>query len=417
MSEEALHRLRLQRHSTPGILIIGGMLVFTISVFASFILRAQELTHAVSVINVEIPVRVYRGGIFVDSLTIKDFEVFEDGKPQPIEAVYLIKKADIIREEGKKEIKPKVARRFIFLLEMTEYLPEVGKAMDYFLDNVIEPDDSFEVYTPAKSYRMKSHVFEVNPKEKVKEQLRDILRRDIITGGSEYRNLLRELRTSLANMNLQDYRLYLEQLQTLREVDQKNMVAFAENLKKQDGQKHAFLFYQQEVLPQLRPDVLLRAQMGAEASGDWQGVFDMMDLFDLFHRDVKFDVGAIQKAYSDASISVHFLFITKTRMTGSDITETNQSTETNRPSDIIMAAKSEDIYSAFNEIARATGGISTTSANAAFAFKTAVDASENYYLIYYRPRDYKADGKFHETKVKVTTGNYQVAHRAGYWAK
>jgi hypothetical protein len=113
MSEEALHRLRLQRHSTPGILIIGGMLVFTISVFASFILRAQELTHAVSVINVEIPVRVYRGGIFVDSLTIKDFEVFEDGKPQPIEAVYLIKKADIIREEGKKEIKPKVARRFI----------------------------------------------------------------------------------------------------------------------------------------------------------------------------------------------------------------------------------------------------------------------------------------------------------------
>ena len=299
---------------------------------------------------------------------------------------------------------------------MTEYLPEIGKAMDYFLDNVIEPDDSFEVYTPVKPYRMKSHVFEINSKEKVKEQLRDILRRDIITGGSEYRNLLREIRTSLANMNLQDYRLYLEQLQTLREVDQKNMVAFAENLKKQDGQKHAFLFYQQEVLPQLKPAVLIRAQMGAEASGDWQGVFDMMDLFDLFHRDVKFDVGAIQKAYSDASISVHFLFITKTRVTGSDITETNQSTETNRRSDIIMVEKSEDIYSAFNEIARATGGISTTSANAASAFKTAVDASENYYLIYYKPQDYKADGKFHEVKIKVKTGNFAVLHRAGYFA-
>ena len=183
ISKEDLHRFRLRRRSTPGVLIMGGVLVFAISISASFVLRAQELTHAVSVINVEIPVRVYRGGIFVDSLTIKDFEVFEDGKPQPIEAVYLIKKTDIQREEGKKEIKPKVARRFIFLFEMTEYLPEIGKAMDYFLDNVIEPDDSFEVYTPVKSYRMKSHVFEINPKEKVKEQLRDILRRDIIMGG------------------------------------------------------------------------------------------------------------------------------------------------------------------------------------------------------------------------------------------
>jgi len=417
MRKEALRRFRLSRRLTPGILVMGGILAFAISISASFILRAQELTHVVSVVNIEIPTRVYKGGTFIDSLTIKDFEVFEDGKPQPIEAVYLIKKADVIREEGKKDIKPTVARRFVFLFEMTEYLPEIGKAMDYFLDNVIEPDDSFEVYTPAKSYRMKSHVFEINPKEKVKEQLRDILRRDIIIGGSEYRDLLRELRTSLANMNLQDYRLYLDQMQILREVDQKNMVAFAENLKKQDGQKHAFLFYQQEVLPQLKPDVLLRAQIGAEASGAWQGVFDLLDLFDLFHRDVKFDVDAIQKAYSDASISVHFLFITKTRVTGSDITETNQSTETNRRSDIIMVEKSEDIYSAFNEIARATGGISTTSANAVAAFKTAADASENYYLIYYRPQNYKADGKFHEIKVKVTTGSYQVAHRAGYWAK
>ncbi len=371
----------------------------------------QELSHVVSVINIEIPTRVFKGDKFIDHLTINDFEVYEDGQPQPIEAVYLIKKADIKREEGKKEIKPRLSRLFIFLFEMTEYLPETDKAMDYFIDQVILPDDSFEVVTPVKTYRMKSDVFDIIPKETVKKQLKEILRRDIITGGSEYRNLLRELRISLANMNLQDYRLYLEQLQTLREVDQKNMVAFAEELKKQDGQKHAFLFYQQEVLPQLKPAVLIRAQMGAEASGDWQGVFDMMDLFDLFHRDVKFDVGAIQKAYSDASISVHFLFITKTRMTGSDITETNS------PSDIIMVAKSEDIYSAFNEIARATGGISTTSANAAAAFKTAVDASENYYLIYYKPQNYKADGKFHELKVKVKSGNYNVIHRAGYIAR
>lgn len=54
--------------------------------------RAQEISQDVSVINIEVPVRVFKGDQFVDFLTIKDFEVFEDGIPQKIEAVYLIEK-------------------------------------------------------------------------------------------------------------------------------------------------------------------------------------------------------------------------------------------------------------------------------------------------------------------------------------
>lgn len=61
-------------------------------VFLGFGIFAQELQHQVSVVNIEIPVRVFKGDTFIDSLTINDFEVFEDGKLQQIEAVYLIKK-------------------------------------------------------------------------------------------------------------------------------------------------------------------------------------------------------------------------------------------------------------------------------------------------------------------------------------
>jgi len=367
----------------------------------------QELSHVVSVINIEIPTRVFKGDKFIDHLTINDFEVYEDGQPQPIEAVYLIKKADIKREEGKKEIKPRLSRLFIFLFEMTEYLPETDKAMDYFIDQVILPDDSFEVVTPVKTYRMKSDVFDIIPKETVKKQLKEILRRDIVMGGSEYRNLLRDVRASLEEGNLNDYRMYLEQLETLRKLDQKKMIAFAEELKKQDGQKNVFLFYQQEVLPQLAPDARARMML----SGDPQSALEQMELLDSYTRDVRFDVGAIQKAFSDASVSINFIFITKTQMTGRDVTNMNPSWN------IVMVEKSEDFFSAFREIARATGGLSTSSANAASAFKTAVDASENYYLIYYRPQNYKADGKFHELKVKVKSGNYNVIHRAGYIAR
>jgi len=74
-----------------------------------------------------------------------------------------------------------------------------------------------------------------------------------------------------------------------------------------------------------------------------------MELQDLYIREAKFDVGAVEKAYSDASVTIHFLFITKTQMSGTDISERN-------PVDnIILVEKSEDIFSAFSEIAPGDG--------------------------------------------------------------
>jgi hypothetical protein len=41
---------------------------------------AQEVQHDVVAINVEVPVRVFKGNTFIDNLTMEDFEVYEDGK-------------------------------------------------------------------------------------------------------------------------------------------------------------------------------------------------------------------------------------------------------------------------------------------------------------------------------------------------
>ena len=72
------------------------ILLAAISVF-SLVFFAQEITHETLVINIEVPVRVFKSGEFVDNLTIDDFEVYEDGILQQIEAVYLIKKKAIER--------------------------------------------------------------------------------------------------------------------------------------------------------------------------------------------------------------------------------------------------------------------------------------------------------------------------------
>ncbi len=85
-------------------------------------------------------------------------------------------------------------------------------------------------------------------------------------------------------------------------------------------------------------------------------------------------------------------------------------------SGIKMEDNYAEIFSAFSEMAKATGGLIQSSANAAFAFQKAVDASENYYLLYYSPASYKKDGKFKEIRVQVKNKNYRITHRAGYFA-
>ncbi|MCK7540062.1 MAG: hypothetical protein MZV63_58710 [Marinilabiliales bacterium] len=45
-------------------------------------LVAQDIQHETGTLNIEIPVRVFKGDAFVDGVTIADFEVYEDGKLQ-----------------------------------------------------------------------------------------------------------------------------------------------------------------------------------------------------------------------------------------------------------------------------------------------------------------------------------------------
>jgi len=58
---------------------------------------SQQVAEQTVVINIEVPVRVFQNGNFVENLTIDDFEILEEGIPQRIQAVYLIKKRTVER--------------------------------------------------------------------------------------------------------------------------------------------------------------------------------------------------------------------------------------------------------------------------------------------------------------------------------
>lgn len=345
-------------------------------------------------VNIEVPVRVFKGSKFVDELTIDDFEVYEDGKPQKVVALYLINKT-IVKEIKKSEeiFTPEVSRHFFLVFELIEYLPKIEDVVDYFFNNVMLPGDTLHIATPIRTYNFNNKAFELLPKEEIANQLKKKLRKDITLGSSRYKNLLRdyeEINTLNVDpdLKLQMKLTYLRRLRELTYFDLTKFLKLADYLKKMEGQKYVFLFYQKETMP-------IPEELGPTS----------LELFDL-QRNASFDVEKVKQAFSDSSISSHFVYITKAPRDdiGQEISGEG------------VIDQSPEIFSAFKEMAYATGGTVESSANAASSFQKVVDASESYYILYYRPLNYKKDGKFHNIKVKVKDRNYRVTHRAGYFA-
>lgn len=360
-------------------------------------LPAQDLQHAVSVVNIEVPVRVFRGDDFVEGLGLGDFEVFEDDKPQRIEAVYLVKKTGIEKKEEKeKAYAPDVSRNFFLVFELHEYLPQVGKAIDHFFEQVVAPGDRLVVATPVKTYHFKKEAFTRLATKKMADQMRDLLKTDLALGNSEYRSMMKSL-TDIFAMNVEwDLKrlLYMEAARALRDhkyLEENRLRAFADLLKGIDGQKHVFLFYQKELIP----------------------VLPGLDDFSLaeLNKDISFDTTKVKRAFSNSSIAIHFLFVTnKPGM------HDNLDVGRGNPLRVELFDQSDSIFGAFRDVARATGGIADSSANPLASFRKAVTASENYYLLYYSPSDRRADGRFRKIDVRVKGRGLRVTHREGYYA-
>ncbi len=375
-------------------------------VSAALFIFAQEIQHESVVVNIEVQTRVFRGNNFIDNLTKNDFLLYEDGILQEIDAVYLIKKTAIQREET--EMKPEVARQtfvpdtsrnIVLNFDMKDYLPKIEEALDQFIGNFLSPEDTLIVMTPVKTYNFKKEALSLLPKEKIAERLKEIVRKDIQLGSRDYKSLMRDyMRLYRSEMEL-DFKLYLMQdkireIQNNRYLPEKRMEDFANYLENMAGQKFVFFFYQNETIP-IPP-------FAVEDPKHFEFISEIMNF-------VTFDPEKIKRIFSDSSISLHFLYVTRTRSSLRDI-------ESRGTSDMTMQDISSNMFGILNGIAKATGGLTESSDNLASMFKKASDATENYYLLYYTPKDYTMDGKFKTIEVKVKDKNYRITHRQGYFA-
>jgi hypothetical protein len=281
---------------------------------------------------------------------------------------------------------------------------------------------------------MKSDILKSQTRELVFDKIMGLLRKDILVGNAEYDDVIEEMQALAATMaasirpvssdrdmqtpanpftagdtifdantsmeeQLQMYAHCLSRLEHLRDLDQGKVHGLADHLRGQTGQKEVFLFYQREYIPKIDPTIL-NALMSIYNERP-EIAETVTSVFEFFRREAPLDIGPVKRSFADAGATIHFLYLTR---------------QAPRARGVVMEEHSEDIFAPFREMAVATGGYKDSTANLDAAMKAAVAASENYYLLYYTPADYKADGTFRSLSVRVRGKDYRISHRQGYIA-
>jgi len=369
----------------------------------------------VTVRNVIVPVRVYDKNKFVDNLTIEDFELYEDGVLQKIEALHLTDKTQLSRAEGARGFIPQVARNYYLLFQLIDYNPKLGDAFDYFFSEVLLPEDNLTIMTPVKNYTLPRDALKKYSRDEISQDMQNIVRKDVQIGSANYRSVFRDLKRIVQSISgsgddvvdsaysleflLPRYRDALRTMEELRVVDEKLFLMFAQQLKRMGGQKIVFFFYQREFRPEISGTIYDIIQ--SEYQDRPNILAEVNDLFAMYRRDTTLSADRIKQAFADSSLDFYFLFMDR------------------RPESapgIIMREQSEDVFSTFSEVTKATGGLIRTSQNPAMGFKNVVTACECCYFLFYSPKDYKKDGKFKKIEVRVKNKDYSIKYRSGYIA-
>jgi hypothetical protein len=133
------NKIRYGRHN--GAFLILVCLAF----FAALAGQTEEtIKEAISVVNVEVPVRVFADGQSVPGLGKEDFEIFEDGKPQLINGFYSFHKKMKPQAEATSAStpgQPRAGRYFVLIFRIYEYNGQLENGLQYLFDSIFRPDD------------------------------------------------------------------------------------------------------------------------------------------------------------------------------------------------------------------------------------------------------------------------------------
>ena len=379
--------------------------------------------HEVSVRNVAVPFRALDGGTFISDLKVGDLELLDDGVTQKIAALYLISDGKIQNRETRVDYMPLLSQSYLFIFQIFEYSPEIEKSLAHFITNIYRTDDSLVIVTPFKSYSLSKEAVQNKARATIIKDMSAVIRRDTNIAAKEYNGILSSLKqatrsisssghantqsiegNSAAGMmglgdSLRNYRESLIKMDSLRLIREDRLIQFAQSLKRMGGLKNVYFFYQREYRPEISPSILQQLIDANSEDPNTTGL--LMELFQFYNRAGGYNSAKIKEAFADSFINFNFLFM---------------DSKAKNTFGLYMREQSEDAFEVLSQVAEATGGIVDTSRNPFSAFVNSAESSGTYYLLYYCPKSYKSDRKFHTITLRTKSGDLEIIHRMGYVA-
>ena len=265
-------------------------------------------------------------------------------------------------------------RNFIMIFQVLEYNSKLTDGVEYFFDKILKPQDQLTVLSPVRPYGFPPQTRQKYPLKKIIEQTKNVLKRDITLGVSNYNQTLQNMTrlvleisntwgnsgggnsmgsgASLNDLKRQmiQYRQMLLDLRNLRKLNENLFIQLAGLLKKFQGEKYINIFYQKElrIVPDRDTMEALRANPRVR--------FDAIELFDEDRNEEFMDVEKVIQVLKDSSVVVNFFYIQQhgRKRDGMELKEF-----------------SGDVYNVLSKIANATGGkVIATSKPAAALKKT-----------------------------------------------
>jgi hypothetical protein len=379
--------------------------VFVLAGWGAMYAFPQE-KHEVTVINIAVPLTVFEGDRFVTDLRLDDLELSEEGLPQKSLALYLINPTGVEKMGAERDFDVSLRRNYFLLFQITEYNPKLAEAIDSFFQQAIRPGDSVIIHTPRQNYALSAQALASSQNVLAKE-MNGLLKKTSGRGRAVQPAQRLEMARSIS-VHPMDVRIPIPS--------------------RASGSIHALALYKETVGQMgsrgswMKRSSVCRSNRNLEAGKtsfylparvrrnpaerrqpDGRQLPDRPDhpgaLHALFEDVSSFD--RIKQAFSDAGISLYFIFMNKEPQNAAGIT---------------MQEQSEDVFKVFSQVAQATGGTVDTSQNPALGFQHALERSKNYYLLYYSPENYQKDGQFKNIVIRLKNPNYTVLHRMGYYA-
>jgi len=404
------------------------LLIIAIIYSLSFGVQSQEdeitTTETVSVVNVEVPVRIFLKGEAVDHLKKSDFKLYEGGEEQEINGFYLKRKKIRIQdqpatiEKGEPILK---SRYFVLVFRITKFNEQLQKGLDYVFNKLLMENDQLMVFINSKSIFFKS----LSNMKSAREILMKVMEEESKKARVRLLTYLKKVEDELSLSRIQsllgrgDYHLPDEIIRFLQKYlliwndysrnyltpDVDRYYYFSQHLEKIKKDKWVINFYQIEMFPKLSITGPLMEQV-RDLVGAMQSSFRpednvkaktisalLRDIDSALHTTKNFPGDEISKLFYKVNATFHTILIFVNHgLLHQDLQYKRISTE---------------IESSLREITKRTGGSLEATANLEKALDNIEDKEDIYYILTYAPRNPQKVGK---VKVEVKNKNYRIIY-------